>query len=229
MPRDIFPPKTSSSSDPTADDETTEELTPSTSIVASPESTSSIPTPTPSNTNDDPHLFLLERSGSRDDSTSSDEDGSDLTSALLRPSLPAADEEADDISSGTWAATTATRRNQQQSRFLRDARTRIGAGFGQGGKWSIAGRSQRDELHPYVSALSVRDVESCLRLEEQVFGEAEREDREKVSLVLHILRERSVFALQQCSHRTSVPSTLFDDLNFASPSLQTKRLVLAWD
>lgn len=39
---------------------------------------------------------------------------------------------------------------------------------------------RREELHPYVSTLSLADVESCVRLEEASFPEHERCSREKV-------------------------------------------------
>lgn len=41
-----------------------------------------------------------------------------------------------------------------------------------------AGR--RNDLHPYVTNLSLSDVESCVRLEEAAFPENERCSREKV-------------------------------------------------
>lgn len=41
--------------------------------------------------------------------------------------------------------------------------------------------SKRDELHPYTQALSIKDVESCTKLEEEAFPPHERCTREKVS------------------------------------------------
>ena len=40
---------------------------------------------------------------------------------------------------------------------------------------------KRDALHPYVQTLSLSDVESCVRLEEETFPPQERCTREKVS------------------------------------------------
>lgn len=40
--------------------------------------------------------------------------------------------------------------------------------------------SKRDEVHPYTQSLSVSDVESCTRLEEECFPPNERCTREKV-------------------------------------------------
>lgn len=41
---------------------------------------------------------------------------------------------------------------------------------------------KRDELHPYTQTLSLSDLESCVRLEEEAFPPHERATREKVSL-----------------------------------------------
>ena len=53
--------------------------------------------------------------------------------------------------------------------------------------------SKRDELHPYTQSLSVKDVESCFRLEEEAFPVEERASKEKVSLFFSLLC--SVFVL----------------------------------
>ena len=51
---------------------------------------------------------------------------------------------------------------------------------------AIAALSQRnekrDELHPYTQSLTLSDLESCVRVEEQTFPPQERCTREKVSL-----------------------------------------------
>lgn len=44
---------------------------------------------------------------------------------------------------------------------------------------------KRDELHPYTQTLSMSDLESCVRVEEEAFPPHERATREKVSS--HIL------------------------------------------
>jgi hypothetical protein len=41
--------------------------------------------------------------------------------------------------------------------------------------------SKRDDLHPYTQTLTLRDVESCVILEEAAFPPQERATREKVS------------------------------------------------
>ena len=45
---------------------------------------------------------------------------------------------------------------------------------------NTAGTSKRDELHPYTQTLSLSDIESCIRLEEETFPPNERCTREKV-------------------------------------------------
>lgn len=42
-------------------------------------------------------------------------------------------------------------------------------------------RTSRDELHPYTQTLSISDVDSCTKLEEEAFPPHERCTREKVS------------------------------------------------
>lgn len=42
-------------------------------------------------------------------------------------------------------------------------------------------RTSRDELHPYTQTLSISDVDSCTKLEEEAFPPNERCSREKVS------------------------------------------------
>lgn len=51
---------------------------------------------------------------------------------------------------------------------------------------------KRDELHPFVTALSPRDVENCLRLEEAAFPAEEAATREKVSVISKMLIFRSL-------------------------------------
>ena len=40
---------------------------------------------------------------------------------------------------------------------------------------------KRDEIHPYTQTLSLSDIDSCVRLEEETFPPQERCTREKVS------------------------------------------------
>lgn len=42
---------------------------------------------------------------------------------------------------------------------------------------------KRDELHPYTQTLTLSDVESCVRLEDETFPPHERCTREKVSRI----------------------------------------------
>lgn len=47
----------------------------------------------------------------------------------------------------------------------------------------LAKRNEKlDELHPYTNTLSLSDIDSCVRLEEETFPPQERCSREKVSL-----------------------------------------------
>jgi len=58
---------------------------------------------------------------------------------------------------------------------------------------------RRENLHPYVSTLSLADVESCVRLEEASFPEPERCSREKVCPTkdLKLLEESSFCPLSR--------------------------------
>jgi len=55
--------------------------------------------------------------------------------------------------------------------------------------------TKRDQLHPYTQALSVSDVDSCTRLEEETFPPHERATREKVGLFLSHLADDSVLLI----------------------------------
>lgn len=44
------------------------------------------------------------------------------------------------------------------------------------------GNEKRDELHPYIQTLSLSDIDSCVRVEDETFPPQERCTREKVSI-----------------------------------------------
>lgn len=50
------------------------------------------------------------------------------------------------------------------------------------GNFQTPGLSKRDDLHPYTQSLSINDIDSCTKLEEETFPPNERATREKVSL-----------------------------------------------
>ena len=53
------------------------------------------------------------------------------------------------------------------------------------GNFQTPALSKRDDLHPYTQSLSINDIDSCTKLEEETFPPNERATREKVSL--HVL------------------------------------------
>ena len=58
--------------------------------------------------------------------------------------------------------------------------------------------NERNDLHPYVQTLVLRDVDSCVALENAVFSEEERCSREKVgppqscSILIHLYSKSSI-------------------------------------
>ncbi|KAI7528051.1 hypothetical protein KC331_g15957 [Hortaea werneckii] len=47
------------------------------------------------------------------------------------------------------------------------------------GNFQTPGLSKRDDLHPYTQSLSIKDIDSCTKLEEETFPPNERATREK--------------------------------------------------
>ncbi|KAI7282952.1 hypothetical protein KC345_g3213 [Hortaea werneckii] len=47
------------------------------------------------------------------------------------------------------------------------------------GNFQTPGLSKRDDLHPYTQSLSIKDIDSCTKLEEEAFPPNERATREK--------------------------------------------------
>jgi len=47
------------------------------------------------------------------------------------------------------------------------------------GNFQTPGLSKRDDLHPYTQSLSINDIDSCTKLEEETFPPDERATREK--------------------------------------------------